>query len=285
MLVFCCGEMKSPRRNMPAAAKNFIIRIFVFYIGSAIAIGVICPSDDPGLGSGGSGAGSSPFVLGIKRAGISGLDSVINAAILTSAWSAANAFIYQSSRSLYSMSINGDAPKIFSRCTKKGVPYVAVIASSLFSFLAYLNVNSKSGEVFNWLINLVNTAAFISWISCAVVNHIFPPTQPPLFYFKRLIKLVLDLPAISKSVCGPGPKRGRPYLHIEISPALGFVLLHCRVHASLPHQRLRGFPAGLVVGFVFLECLHRHPDFPRALLRPQTDGRKIGCLVHSGRSG
>ncbi|XXH04202.1 hypothetical protein Hte_010616 [Hypoxylon texense] len=170
MLVFCCGEMKSPRRNLPAAAKNFIIRIFVFYIGSAIAIGVICPSDDPGLGSGGSGAGSSPFVLGIKRAGISGLDSVINAAILTSAWSAANAFVYQSSRSLYSMSINGDAPKIFSRCTKKGVPYVAVIASSLFSFLAYLNVNSESGKVFNWLVNLVNTAAFISWISCAVTS-------------------------------------------------------------------------------------------------------------------
>lgn len=171
MLVFCCGEMKSPRRNLPRAAKSFFIRIFVFYIGSVLAIGIICPSDDPGLTSGGQGAGSSPFVLGIQKAGIRGLDSVINAAILTSAWSAANAFVYQSSRSLYSMSLNGDAPKIFSRCTKKGVPYMAVMGSSLFSFLAYLNVNSKSGAVFNWLINLVNTAAFISWICCAIVSR------------------------------------------------------------------------------------------------------------------
>ncbi|KAI1392419.1 proline permease PrnB [Hypoxylon trugodes] len=170
MLVFCSGEMKSPRRNLPRAAKSFVMRILIFYVGSVIAIGVICPSNDPGLSSGGQGAGSSPFVLGIKRAGIQGLDSVVNAVILTSAWSAANAFIYQSSRSLYSMSINGDAPKIFSRCTKKGVPYVAVIGSSLFSLLAYLNVNSKSGVVFDWLVNLVNTAAFISWVSCAITN-------------------------------------------------------------------------------------------------------------------
>lgn len=172
MLVFCCGEMKSPRSNLPKAAKSFIFRILVFYIGSIIAIGVICPSNDPNLTSGGSGAGSSPFVAGIKRAGIRGLDSVINAAILTSAWSSSNAFIYQSSRSLYSMAINGEAPKIFARCTKRGVPYMAVLGSSLFSFLAYLNVNSKSGQVFSWMINLVNTAAFISWTSCAIVSFI-----------------------------------------------------------------------------------------------------------------
>ncbi|KAH8658436.1 amino acid permease/ SLC12A domain-containing protein [Xylariales sp. PMI_506] len=170
MLVFCSGEMKSPRRNLPRAAKSFMFRIVVFYIGSVIAMSVICPSNEPDLTSGGSGAGSSPFVLGIKRAGIHGLDSVINAAILTSAWSAANAFVYQASRSLYSMALNGDAPKIFATCTKKGVPYVAVLATSCFSLLAYLNVNSKAGEVFNWLVNLVNTAAFISWICCAITS-------------------------------------------------------------------------------------------------------------------
>ncbi|KAI0159697.1 amino acid permease/ SLC12A domain-containing protein [Xylariaceae sp. FL1272] len=170
MLVFCCGEMKSPRRNLPRAANSFIVRILVFYIGSVIAIGVICPSNQEGLTSGASGAGSSPFVLGIRRAGIHGLDSVINAAILTSAWSAANSFIYQASRSLYSMSVNGNAPKVFSICTQKGVPWVAVLCTSSFSLLAYLNVNAKSGEVFSWLVNLVNTAAFISWISCAIAS-------------------------------------------------------------------------------------------------------------------
>ncbi|CAH0034180.1 unnamed protein product [Clonostachys rhizophaga] len=163
MLVFCCGEMKSPRRNLPRAAKSFIVRILVFYVGSVIAIGVICPSNEKELTNGTSGAGSSPFVLGIKRAGIKGLDSVIDAAILTSAWSAGNAFIFQSSRSLYSMALKGQAPKIFTKCTLR-----CVLASSAFSLLAYLNVSSKAGEVFSWFVNLVNTAVFISWICCAI---------------------------------------------------------------------------------------------------------------------
>lgn len=170
MLVFCSGEMRSPRRNIPRAAKSFIFRILVLYLGSILAIGVICPSNEEGLTSGESGAGSSPFVLGIRRAGIQALDSVINAAILTSAWSASNAFVFQSSRSLYSMSINGDAPKFLSRCNRYGVPWVAVLATSCFSLLSYMNVNTKSGQVFNWFVNLVNTAAFISWIGCAIVS-------------------------------------------------------------------------------------------------------------------
>ncbi|KAF4119429.1 hypothetical protein GMORB2_4771 [Geosmithia morbida] len=168
MLVFCSGEMKSPRRNLPRAARSFMLRIIIFYIGSILAIGIICPSDEPDLTSGQAGASSSPFVLGIRKAGIRGLDSVINAAILTSALSAGNAFIFQSSRGLYSMALNGDAPAIFARCDRRGVPYVAVVATSLFSLLAYMNVNTEASTVFNWLVNLVNTAAFISWVSCAV---------------------------------------------------------------------------------------------------------------------
>lgn len=174
MLSFCSGELQHPRRNLPRAAKTFIFRIVVFYIGSVLAIGIICPSNDENLLSGASGAGSSPFVLGIRRAGITGLDSVINAAILTSAWSAGNSFVFQSSRSLYSMALNGDAPKIMAKCNKHGVPYVAVLTTSLFALLAYLNVSSKSGTVFSWLVNLVNTAAFISWTVCAFVSPIFP---------------------------------------------------------------------------------------------------------------
>jgi amino acid transporter len=62
--------MQSPRRNLPTAARRYIYRLLFFYVGSVLAIGVICPSNDPIITSGGSGAGSSPFVAGIKNAGI-----------------------------------------------------------------------------------------------------------------------------------------------------------------------------------------------------------------------
>ncbi|CAG8977905.1 hypothetical protein HYALB_00001783 [Hymenoscyphus albidus] len=169
LLVVTGGEMKSPRRNLPKAAKRYFYRLVFFYIGSVLAIGVICPSNDAALTSGGVGAKSSAFVVGITNAGISGLGSVINAIIITSAWSSGNSFLYMSSRSLYSLAIAGNAPPIFKKCTKKGVPYMAVAASALFSPLAYLNCANSGSVVFGWFVNLTNTSGFISWICCCIV--------------------------------------------------------------------------------------------------------------------
>ncbi len=122
LLVVTGGEMKSPRRNLPKAAKRYFIRLVGFYIGSVLAIGVICPYNDPRLTDGGVGAKSSAFTVGIANAGISALPSIINAVIITSAWSSGNSFLYMSSRSLYSLAVAGNAPRIFTKCTKKGVP-------------------------------------------------------------------------------------------------------------------------------------------------------------------
>lgn len=173
LIVLAGSEMVSPRRNVSRAVRSFFYRLVFLYILAAIAIGVICPSNDKRLTNGGTGAGSSPFVVGIKRAGIPVLDHIVNAAILTSAWSAGNAFLYMSSRSLYSLAVSGNAPHIFKTCNLRGVPYYAVGASSLFSGLAYLSVGSSSSVVFNWLVNFTNTSGFISWICCCIVYFRF----------------------------------------------------------------------------------------------------------------
>ena len=169
LLVVTGGEMQSPRRNLPIAAKRYFYRLIIFYLGSVFAIGVICPSNDPALTNGGAGAKASAFTVGITSAGIRGLGSVVNAVIITSAWSSGNSFLYISSRSLYSLAVAGNAPAIFKRCTKGGVPYMAVIASALFTALAYLNVGSSGSTVFTWFVNLTNTSGFISWICCCIV--------------------------------------------------------------------------------------------------------------------
>ncbi|KAF2658263.1 hypothetical protein K491DRAFT_676514 [Lophiostoma macrostomum CBS 122681] len=169
LLIATGGEMQSPRRNLPIAARRYIYRLVIFYIGCVLAISVICPSNDPAITSGGAGAGASAFVVGIKNAGIPVLDSIINAGIIISGWSSGNSFLYLSSRSLYSLALSGNAPSIFKSCTKSGVPYWAVTASSLFCALAYLNVGSSSAVVFNWFVNLTNTSGFISWVCCGII--------------------------------------------------------------------------------------------------------------------
>lgn len=169
LIVVTGGEMESPRRNLPIASRRYFYRLVIFYVLSVLAIGVICLSTDERLTSGGAGAGSSPFVIAIANATIPVLPSIINAVILISAWSSGNGFLYVSSRALYSLAVQGNAPRVFKTCNRWGVPWVAVAVSSLFSGLAYLNVASSGAVVFNWFVNLTNTWGMISWICCGIV--------------------------------------------------------------------------------------------------------------------
>lgn len=166
-LIVTGGEMQSPRHNLPRAARRYFWRLVILFMPCVLGVGIVCAYDNPLLNA--SGAASSPFVIAIKEAGIPVLDSVVNALIMLSAATAGNAFLYQSSRNLYSLAVSGNAPKIFKRCNKHGLPYFAVAASSLFSLLAYLSLSSTSLTVFNWLINITNTAGFISWICCGII--------------------------------------------------------------------------------------------------------------------
>ncbi|KAF7555466.1 hypothetical protein G7Z17_g2120 [Cylindrodendrum hubeiense] len=169
LIVFTAGEMQNPRKNLPRASRQFFIRLVFFYVMSTIAIGCTCNSNSDGLTSGTGDANASPFVIAIRNVGIDYLPSIINAGILTSAWSSGNAYLYMSSRSIYSLARVGSAPKIFTRCNRHGVPIYAVLASSCFTFMAYLNCASEAGVVFNWFINLTNTAGYLSWILCAII--------------------------------------------------------------------------------------------------------------------
>lgn len=72
-------------------------------------------------------------------------------------------------RSLYSLALAGNAPRIFKKCNKHGIPIYAVGASSLFTLLSYLNVSSSGGVVFTWFVNLTNAWGMISWVCCMII--------------------------------------------------------------------------------------------------------------------
>ena len=100
IVAVAAGEAKNPRRNIPRAIKRVYIRIVLFYIGGVTIIGLLVPSSDPDLNLEKSNAAKSPFGIAIRHAGIKGLPGLINACLLTSAWSAASSDLYTSSRAL-----------------------------------------------------------------------------------------------------------------------------------------------------------------------------------------
>jgi amino acid transporter len=168
LMVFTGGEMRNPRKNLPIASRRYFDRLIIFYILGTLSMGVSCPSNSVGLTSDAGNANASPWVIAIRNAGITILPSIINACILTSTWSAGNAYLYMSSRALYSLAGAGNARKIFSRCTSYGLPIYAVLATSCFTFLAYLNAGSQAGG-FNWFVSLTNASGYTSWLLFFVI--------------------------------------------------------------------------------------------------------------------
>lgn len=172
LITICAAEAEAPRINLPKAADRFIYRLFFFYVCGVLVIGCIVASNSPRLMSainnGAEGAAASPFVIGIQNAGIPVLNHIINAAILSSAYSAGNSFLYASSRTLFSMAVRGDIPKIFGRVNRFGVPYVCVGCSSAICLLAYLNVSDSSSTAFAWFSNISTVSGFIDWIIVSI---------------------------------------------------------------------------------------------------------------------
>ena len=98
----------------------------------------------------GSGtATASPFVIAIENAGIHALPSIVNSVILLSSFSAGNSYLYAASRTLYGLACDKQAPAIFSRVTKSGLPIFCVAVTVMFGALAYMNVSTNGEVVFN----------------------------------------------------------------------------------------------------------------------------------------
>ncbi|KAI9745546.1 MAG: hypothetical protein M1818_001080 [Claussenomyces sp. TS43310] len=174
------GEAKHPRKHLKNAFKTVYVRFGVFFIGGALCCGIVIPYNDQQLNailsgsSGGSGTGAaSPYVIAMQNLGIGVLPHITNALLVTSIFSAGNSYVYVASRTLYSLSLVGHAPKVLRHCTKKGVPIYCFCIVMLFPLLSFLQVSSGSAQVIKWLANLTEAAQIIDYIGMAVVYLFF----------------------------------------------------------------------------------------------------------------
>lgn len=171
LVAIAAGETANPRKTVPAAIKKTFYRILFFFVFTIFFIGLLVPYDNPELLNGGSDASASPFVIAANLAGVKVLPGIINAVLLCVVLSAANSNVYSGSRILVGLADSGSAPKFFKLATAGGVPYIAVIFTSVWGLLAFLNESASGGDVFNWLVNISGLAGFIAW-ACINYSHI-----------------------------------------------------------------------------------------------------------------
>ncbi|KAI5780350.1 amino acid transporter-like protein [Peziza echinospora] len=161
------GEAINPRVVMPKAYNAVFYRLTCFFVLGSLCVGIVVPSNDPtladALSTGKPGAAASPYVIAMDRLNIRILPHIVNAAVLTAAFSAGNSYVYCASRSLYGLALEGKAPKMFLKCTKTGVPVYCVASALAIGLLSYLQVSNSAAVVLSWLVSLVTASQLISY--------------------------------------------------------------------------------------------------------------------------
>lgn len=167
------GETEDPERVIPKAINNIPIRVIIFYIGALLVIMSIYPWNA-------IKPAESPFVQVFVAVGIAAAAGIVNFVVLTSAASACNSAIFSTSRMVYSLAKNNNAPKLLSNLTVRKVPSNALFFSTVVVLIGVaLNYIMPEG-VFT-LITSVSTVCFIYIWGITVIAHLkYRKTRPDL---------------------------------------------------------------------------------------------------------
>ena len=198
------GEVANPQEAIVKSVKSVLWRILIFYVGAIFVIVTIYPWNQL------SNIGS-PFVETFTKVGITAAAGIINFVVLTAALSGANSGIYSSSRMLFKLAHEGEAPKTFGKLSKRIVPdraIVGITSGILIGFILNLimsTMNKSMGELFvvvysssvlpgmvAWFVILISELKFRKNNSHLMAEHPFKlPLYPYSNYFAFAMLLVI----------------------------------------------------------------------------------------------
>ncbi|WP_151191905.1 amino acid permease [Desulfotomaculum copahuensis] len=176
------GEAENPQKTIPRAINQVMWRILIFYVGALSIMMIIYPWNKVGLDG-------SPFVQIFSKIGIPAAAAILNVVVLTAALSVYNSGIYSNGRMLYSLAVQGNAPRFIARLNRKGVPLIGILISSALTLVAVLLNYLIPGKVFMYLLSVAVIAAVINWASIIITNLKFRQAKG-----KEAEKLVFKTP-------------------------------------------------------------------------------------------
>jgi GABA permease len=160
IVTIAAAESAEPERAVAKATNSVITRVLIFYVGSVFLVVCIIPWDSDRI--------ATPYVSALEALGIPAAANIMNAVVLTAVLSALNSGLYASSRMLMALSRKGDAPQVLSRLSGNGVPILAILAGTLFGYVAVFMSYVSPQTVFAFLVNSYGTVAIFVYVLIAI---------------------------------------------------------------------------------------------------------------------
>lgn len=184
------AEAKNPERNLPRAINAIPIRVLLFYVGALVILMSVTPWTQ-------FAAGHSPFIGMFSLAGLGAAATVVNLVVLSSAMSSANSGIYSTSRMVFGLAQEGDAPAVFSRLSARKVPSNALFLSCilLLSGVVLMYAGQDVGKAFE-MVTTVSAVCFIFVWSIILASYIAFRRRRPHLHAASKFKMPGGIPAV-----------------------------------------------------------------------------------------
>ncbi|WP_416418184.1 D-serine/D-alanine/glycine transporter [Paenarthrobacter aromaticivorans] len=169
------AEAKDPEKNLPKAINSIPIRVLLFYVGALIILMSVTPWTQ-------FAAGHSPFIAMFSLAGLGAAATIVNLVVLSSAMSSANSGIYSTSRMVYGLAKEGDAPAVFGALSGRKVPRNALFLSCvlLLSGVVLMYAGQDIGKAFD-MVTTVSAVCFVFVWSIILASYLaFRKRRPHL---------------------------------------------------------------------------------------------------------
>ena len=111
--------------------------------------------------------GHSPFVAALAKIGIPGVALGMNIIVLTAVLSCLNSGLYVTSRALFALAAQGDAPQALVVLNKRKIPSRAILAGTVFAYGAIFASIWLPTGVFVFLNNSSGTAMLFLYLMIA----------------------------------------------------------------------------------------------------------------------
>ncbi|MED4453963.1 amino acid permease [Metabacillus fastidiosus] len=199
LLGITAGEAKNPQKTLTKAIQSIIWRVLIFYIGAIFVIVTVYPWDE--LNSIGS-----PFVATFAKIGITAAAGIINFVVITAAMSGCNSGIYSAGRMLYTLGMNGQAPRFFTKLSHNGVPLIGTIGvmaglaiGVVLSYIApenlfvYVYSASVLPGMIPWFVILISQVSFRKMKGEQMKDHPFKMPFAPVTNYVTIAFLIIVL--------------------------------------------------------------------------------------------
>ncbi|WP_051798677.1 amino acid permease [Streptomyces sp. NRRL S-337] len=163
IVTIAAAESVEPERAVADAIRSIVLRVVVFYVLSVFLVVAVVPWTSKAIEV-------SPYAAVLDRLAVPAAGTVMNAVVLVAVLSCLNSALYTSSRMLFALTRNGDAPRGMGKVSASGVPRRALLAGTSVGYLSVIAAWISPDVVFAFLINSYGAVALFVYLAIAVAQ-------------------------------------------------------------------------------------------------------------------